>query len=91
MCISSRPRRVPAAFQALICAAPIWGGHGKGLAWERGGHQPKLRAAGSRARGRAWTEFEECMDMLARAGTIGSTGYTAAVFTCPREAAHARA
>jgi hypothetical protein len=28
--------------------------------------------------------------MLARAGTIRSTGFTAAVFTCPRETAHAR-
>ncbi len=28
--------------------------------------------------------------MLARAGTIGCTGFTAALFTCPREAAHAR-
>jgi hypothetical protein len=37
----------------------------------------------------SWTEFEECMDMLARAGTIRSTGFTAAPFSCPREAAHA--
>jgi hypothetical protein len=29
--------------------------------------------------------------MLARDGTIRSTGCTAAPFTCPREAAHARA
>jgi hypothetical protein len=28
--------------------------------------------------------------MLARAGRIGCTGFTAAPFTCPREAAHAR-
>jgi hypothetical protein len=28
--------------------------------------------------------------MLARAGTPGCTGLTAAPFTCPREAAHAR-
>jgi hypothetical protein len=39
----------------------------------------------------SWTEFEECMDMLSRAGTIRSTGCTAVPFTCPREAAHARA
>jgi hypothetical protein len=29
--------------------------------------------------------------MLARDGTIRSTGCTAVPFTCPREAAHARA
>jgi hypothetical protein len=28
--------------------------------------------------------------MLARAGIVRSTGFTAAVSTCPREAAHAR-
>jgi len=38
----------------------------------------------------SWTEFEECMDMVARAG-IWSTRLTAVPPACPREAAHARA
>jgi len=49
-----------------------------------------LRAAGATAPAGELDRVEEWMDMLARAGTIGCTRFTAAPFTCPREAAHAR-
>ena len=49
-----------------------------------------LRAAGATAPVGELDRVEEWMDMLARAGTTGCTGLTAAPFTCPREAAHAR-
>ena len=77
-------------FQALNCAAPrTRGGTARGSL--RAGRSSTGETAGRgqphpRAR---WTEFEEWMDMLARAGIIRSTGFTAAPFTCPREAAHA--
>lgn len=79
--------------QALICAESV-AGHGTGSFGQAVvGGGTKLRAAGATAPAGELDRVEEWMDMLARAGRIGCTGFTgftAAPFTCPREAAHAR-
>jgi len=68
----------------------MWGGHDAGLASSRAvidGEPCGPRATAPQASG---TEFEECMDMLARTGTW-SARLTAVPPACPWEAAHARA
>ena len=67
----------------------MWGGHGTGLVLSRAVIDGAPRVAAT-APAASWTEFEECMDMVARAGTW-STRLTAVPPACPREAAHARA
>jgi hypothetical protein len=76
--------------QALICAESV-AGHGTGSFGQAVvGGGTNLRAAGATAPAGELDRVEEWMDMLARAGRLGCTGFTAAPFTCPREAAHAR-
>jgi hypothetical protein len=87
----SRPRLVSAAFPgAELRRTPHVGWHG--ARFEQGGHRRgNPRAAGNRTRGRAGLSSRSAWNMLARDGIIRGTGCTAAPFTCPRGAAHARA
>jgi len=66
----------------------MWGGHGTGLTLSRAVIDGHPRVTGNRTRGGAETEFEECMDMVARAGAW-STRLTAVPPACPGEAGHA--
>ena len=68
----------------------MWGGRGAGLASSRAVIDGGARGWRATAPAASWTEFEECMDMVARAGAW-STRLTAVPPACPGEAADARA
>ncbi len=59
-------------FLALTASSPFWGGHDTGLASSRAVIFGGLPTAGPPHMLADWTEFEEYMDTLMRAGTIRS-------------------
>ncbi|MQA95021.1 MAG: glutamate--cysteine ligase [Streptosporangiales bacterium] len=59
-------------FLALTASSPYWGGHDTGLASSRSIVFGSLPTAGPPHQLADWTEFEEYMDTLLRAGTIRS-------------------
>jgi glutamate---cysteine ligase / carboxylate-amine ligase len=59
-------------FRALTASGPFWGGHGTGLASSRAVIFGGLPPAGPPHMLADWTEFEEYMNTLLRAGTIRS-------------------